>query len=102
MCVCSRAQLSQTFCDPMDNSASASSVHGILQQKILEWVVIPSPGGLPDPGIKSKSLVSLALQVDSLPLVPPGKLHLLKCETFIGNLKFLSCILILYFTSFSQ
>ena len=25
-----------------------------------------------------------------------------KCETFIGNLKFLSCILILYFTSFSQ
>ena len=54
----SSAQLCLTFCDPMDNSPSASSVHGILQPKILEWVVIPSPGGLPDPGIKSKSLVS--------------------------------------------
>ena len=102
MCVRSSDQLCLTFCESVDNSPSASSVHGILQLRILEWVVVPSPGGLPDPGIKSKSLVSLVLQADSLPLVPPGKLHLLKCETFIGNLRFLSCILILYFTSFFQ
>ena len=30
-----------TLCDPMDCSPSGSSVHGILQARILEWVVIP-------------------------------------------------------------
>ena len=35
-----------TLCDPMDYSPPGSSVHGILQARILEWVVIPSPGGL--------------------------------------------------------
>ena len=29
------------FCDPMDFSLTASSVHGILQMRILEWVAIP-------------------------------------------------------------
>ena len=32
-----------TFCDPMDCSPPDSSVHGILQTKILEWVVMLSP-----------------------------------------------------------
>ena len=31
-----------TLCDPMDYSPPDSSVHGILQGKILEWVAIPS------------------------------------------------------------
>ena len=35
------AQWSLTFCDPMDYSPSGSSVHGILQARILEWVTIP-------------------------------------------------------------
>ena len=26
-------------------------VHGILQARILEWVAVPSPGDLPNPGI---------------------------------------------------
>ena len=30
-----------TLCDPMDWSPPASSVHGILQARILEWVAIP-------------------------------------------------------------
>ena len=30
----------------------ASSVHGILQARILDWVAMPLPGDLPDPGIK--------------------------------------------------
>ena len=30
-----------TLCDPMDYSLPSSSVHGILQAKILEWVAIP-------------------------------------------------------------
>ena len=31
------AQLCWTLCDPMDCSLSGSSVHGILQERILEW-----------------------------------------------------------------
>ena len=39
------------------------------------WSGLPfsSPGNLPDPGIEPMSLVSPALQVDSIPLAPPGK-----------------------------
>ena len=48
----------------MDCSPPGSSVHGILQTRILEWVAIPSPGDLPDPGIEHGSP---ALQADSLP-----------------------------------
>ena len=33
-------QSCQTLCDPMDCSLSGSSIHGILQVGILEWVVI--------------------------------------------------------------
>ena len=29
-----------TLCDPMDRSSPGSSVHGIIQAKILEWVAI--------------------------------------------------------------
>ena len=46
--MCMHAKLPQsctTLCDPMD-----SSVHGVLQAKILEWVACPSPGDLPNPG----------------------------------------------------
>ena len=34
------AQLSLTLCDPMDCSPPDSSVHGILQAEILDWVAI--------------------------------------------------------------
>ena len=38
--LCLVAQLRPTLCDSMDCSAPGSSVHGILQARILEWVVI--------------------------------------------------------------
>ena len=38
-------QLCPTLCDPLDCSPSVSSVHGILQAKILEWVAIPFSRG---------------------------------------------------------
>ena len=38
-------QLSLTLCNPMDYSLLDSSVHGILQARILEWVAIPFSGG---------------------------------------------------------
>ena len=34
-----------TLCDPMDYGPPGSSVHGILQARILEWVAMPSSGG---------------------------------------------------------
>ena len=43
---------------------------GILQARILEWVAMPSPGDLPNPGIETRYPT---LQVDSLPSEPPGK-----------------------------
>ena len=46
------------------------SVHGILQARILESVATPSPGDLPDPGIKPGYP---ALQADSLPSELPGR-----------------------------
>ena len=52
----------------MDCSLPDSSVHGISQARILEWVACPPLGDLPYPGIESASLGSPALQVDSLPL----------------------------------
>ena len=50
-----------TFCNRIDCSPLGSFVHGILQAIILEWVVVPPPEELPDPGIKPVSLISPAL-----------------------------------------
>ena len=48
-------QLCPTRCNPVDCRPPGSSVLGILQATILEWVVIFSPGDLPDPGIEPAS-----------------------------------------------
>ena len=34
-----------TLCDPMDCSPPCSSVHGVLQARLLEWVAMPSSRG---------------------------------------------------------
>ena len=47
-----------------------SSVHGILQARILEWVAISFAGDLPNQGIEPKSPT---LKADSLLSEPPGK-----------------------------
>ena len=59
-----------TPCDPMDCSLSGSSIHGIFQQECWSGLPFPSPGDLPDPGIKPGSPT---LQADALPSEPPGK-----------------------------
>ena len=43
------AQWCPTLCDPMDCSPPGSSVHGILQARILEWVVISFSRGSSQP-----------------------------------------------------
>ena len=61
-------QLCQTLCYPLDCSLPGSSVHGILQARILEWVACLPPRG-PGGGL----LHLLHWQAGSLPLAPPGK-----------------------------
>ena len=46
------AQLCPTLCNPMDCSQLGSSVHGILQARILEWVAIPVSRESSNPGIE--------------------------------------------------
>ena len=46
---CVHAQLSLTLCDPTDCTPPGSSVHGILQARILEWVAMPSSLGSSQP-----------------------------------------------------
>ena len=70
MCVCEFLQSCPTLDDPMDCNPPGSSVHRILQARILEWVATPSPGDLPNSGIEHASSSS---QVDSLPTEFPGK-----------------------------
>ena len=55
------AQSCLTLCNPSDCSPPGSSVHGILQARILEWIATPSSGDLPDPGIEPETLMSSAL-----------------------------------------
>ena len=68
--MCLVARLCLTLCDPMDCSPSGSSVLGILQARILEWVAMPFSRGSSQPKIKPRSPT---LQVDSLPSELPGK-----------------------------
>ena len=57
VCVCvharAHAQLYPTLCDSMDCSPPGSSVHGILQARILEWVAIPFSRGSSPPRDRS-------------------------------------------------
>ena len=43
------AQSHPTLCDPMDCSLPGSSVHGIFQARVLEWVAISSSWGSSQP-----------------------------------------------------
>ena len=50
----------------MDCSLPGSSVRGILQARMLEWVAFPPPGDLPNQGSNKVLLQLLQWQVDSL------------------------------------
>ena len=82
VCVC--AQSCATLCDPMDYSLPGSSVHGILQARVLEWVAIPFSRGSSQPRdgthiswVPLHLLHLLHWQADSLPLSHLGSAILL-------------------------
>ena len=57
------AQSCPTLCDPTDCRLPGSSVHGILQARILEWVAIPfSRGSFPRIEPESPALQAVSLQ----------------------------------------
>ena len=74
VCVCTLTQSCPTLCSPVDCSLPDSSVHGIFQARILEWVAISSSRVIfLTQGSKLSLSYLLHCQVGSLPLVPPGK-----------------------------
>ena len=50
-----------TLCDSVGYSLPGSSIHGISQARILEGLLCPLPGDLPDRRIEPPSLMSPAL-----------------------------------------
>ena len=73
-----------TLCGPMDCSPPGSSVHGILQARILEWVAVSSFRGSLGPSIPSL-LCFLHWQVGYLPLAQPKDWQIV-CLYFCGGI----------------
>ena len=63
------------LCDPVDYSSPGSSVHGILQARILECVALASSRGSSQPRDQThiSYVSSIGRRVFCLPLMPPGK-----------------------------
>ena len=71
VCVWSVAHSCPALCNPMDCSLPGSSVHGIFQTRILEWVAISSRGS----SLPRGQTVSPALTSGFFTTEPPGKPH---------------------------
>ena len=74
---CTCAHSCPTLCDPLDSSPPGSSLHETSQGRTF-----PPSGDLPNPGIKSMSPVSHALQADPLPL---SHLESCNCKPLISK-----------------
>ena len=61
MCVCLVIQSCLTLCNTMGCSPPGSSVHGILQARVLEWVAISYSRSISNPEMEPTSPVSPAL-----------------------------------------
>ena len=80
LCCAKLLQSYLTLCNPTDCSPAGSSVHGILQARILSGLLCPPPGDLTDPGME---LTSHALAEGSLPLVLLGKPRKLYAKDYV-------------------
>ena len=63
-----------TLCNSKDCRSPGSSIHGILQARVLEWVAMPSSKESSQPGTEPGSPAS---QADSLPSQSPEEAHYL-------------------------
>ena len=99
VCMCSITQLCPTLCNPMGCSPPGLLSMVFPRQEYWSGLPFPSPGDLPDPGIKPRSP---AWQEDSLPLSHQGSHYLLhrliatvtskKINTFIENKSFVALL----------
>ena len=62
-------QLCPTLCNPADCSLPASSVHGILQVRILNCVAIPSLVAFPNSGVEPRGFTPLSHQGSPLCII---------------------------------
>ena len=65
--------LSPTLCDPMDCSLPVSSLHGVPQARILEWLAVSYSKGCSGLSTESASLKSPAFSGGFFTMAPPGK-----------------------------
>ena len=70
MCVLSHSAMSSS--SQLHGLQPGSSVHGILQARILEWLPFPTPGDLPDTGIEPVSPIAPALADGFFTTEPTG------------------------------
>ena len=89
-----------TLCDPVDCSPQGSSVHGISQTRILEWVSISFPRGSSQPRDWTQvSCITGRFFIDcaaSKALIMMLNIKILSCNIFISN-KFIKSRRTLYF-----
>ena len=100
--MCSVAQLCPTLCSPMDCSPPGSSVHGIFQARIQEWLSMPFPGNPPFSEIELTSLASPALAGGFFTTEPPGKpqyriyIPILISSIPVSSMSLYLCIICIY------
>ena len=88
------AQSCPTLCDPVDYSLPGSSVHGIFQARVLEWVVISFSRGSSGPRDQTQvshivgrrftvwAMTNLDSILKSRDIVLPTKTYLVKAMVF--------------------
>ena len=74
-----------TLCNPMDCSPPGSSVHGILQAGILEWVAMPSSRGSSQPRDQTHSSCGSCIDRQILYAEPPGKPFSVQWEGYLAS-----------------
>ena len=78
------AQSCRTLCDPMDCSLSGSSVHGIFQAKVLQWIAISFSRRSSQ--LRNRTQVSRIAGRHFTPPEPPGILTLITIGTIKINI----------------
>ena len=81
LCACSVAPVVSDSLWLMDCSPPGSSVHGILQARILEWVAMPSSRGSSQPRDGTQVSYNSCTEGRFFTTEPQGKLHTLSPQT---------------------
>ena len=69
-CMCTRVSCLPPR-DPVDCNPPGSSIQGILRARILEWILCPHPGDLPNPGTELTFRVSPVAHVHCRQILYP-------------------------------